>query len=322
MKTTDQAMAIDLPQVRLSRVFSAPRDMVFKAWTTTEHVRRWFAPAGFEVPQARVQISCSGGPFEVCMRAPDGTEHWTRGVFAEVSIPDRLVLDSYAEDPEGRRLFRAWTEVTFTDAPGGGTRIDIVQTYTQFHPAAAPMIGGANEGWASSLRNLQEELERMVREDGAGRSVTHAAFHLERTYEATPAQVFRALSDLEAKSRWFSGPGGEWELLERTMEFRVGGRERLKGRWPGGVVSTFDALYHDIIPNERIIYGYEMHQDATKISVSLATFQLKAAGPGRTTLLLTEQGAFLDDYDDAGSREEGTNQLLDRLGSALTGSTQ
>ena len=60
------------------------------------------------------------------------------------------------------------------------------------------------------------------------------------------------------------------------MDVRVGGRERLKGRWEGGVVTTFDATYHDVIPNERLVYSYEMHLDEKKISVSLATMQLRA----------------------------------------------
>ena len=81
------------------------------------------------------------------------------------------------------------------------------------------------------------------------------------------------------------------------MDVRVGGRERLKGRWEGGVVSTFDAVYHDVIPNERLVYSYEMHLDDRKISVSLATMQLKRTA-ARTTLKVTEQGAFLDGYDE------------------------
>jgi uncharacterized protein YndB with AHSA1/START domain len=149
------------------------------------------------------------------------------------------------------------------------------------------------------------------------RSVAHAAFHLERTYDATVEQVFKALSDEAAKRKWFSGSDGRWELIERHMDFRVGGRERLQGRWEGGLVSTFDAVYHDIIPNERVVYTYEMHMDDRKISVSLATLQLRTEGPGRTTLLVTEQGAFLDGYDDAGSREHGTGLLLDALGASL-----
>jgi len=83
-----------------------------------------------------------------------------------------------------------------------------------------------------------------------------------------------------------------------------------------GIVSTFDATYHDVVPDERIVYAYEMHLDDRKISVSLATFELKTAGAG-TRLVMTEQGAFLDGYDDADSRERGSRFLLDSLGKSL-----
>jgi uncharacterized protein YndB with AHSA1/START domain len=82
------------------------------------------------------------------------------------------------------------------------------------------------------------------------------------------------------------------------------------------MVSCFDAVYHDVIPNQRLVYTYEMHLNEKKISVSLATMQLKEGG-AKTTLLVTEQGAFLDGYDDAGSREHGTGLLLDALGASL-----
>jgi len=100
------------------------------------------------------------------------------------------------------------------------------------------------------------------------------------------------------------------------MDIRPGGRERLKGRWTSGVVSAFDAFYFDVVPCERLVYAYEMHKNERKISVSLATVQLKPQGKG-TRLVVTEQGAFLDGYDAAGSRETGTGFLLDRLGASL-----
>ena len=103
------------------------------------------------------------------------------------------------------------------------------------------------------------------------------------------------------------------------MDVRPGGTERLKGRWESGVVSTFDAVYHDVVPDERLIYSYQMHLDDKKISVSLATIELRARRQARPRRTVTEQGAFLDGYDDAGSREHGTGLLLDALGRSLLG---
>jgi uncharacterized protein YndB with AHSA1/START domain len=315
VETKKKAAAQGLPPVKLSRTFHAPRAIVFKAWSSADHVKRWFCPETFTVPDARVDMRV-GGPFEVCMRSPTGEEHWTRGVFVEVAPHTRLVIDTQVTDSAGKPLFRAYTEVDFADALGG-TRMDVVQTYTLIDPSVAWMVGGAPEGWRTTLDKLEKEVVRMRGGLAAdAHSVVHASFHLERTYEAPVARVWKALTDESAKQKWFGGTPGSWELLERHMDVRVGGTERAKGRWEGGVVSTFDAVYHDVIPNERLVYSYVMHLDDKKISVSLATMQLKAEG-GKTTLEVSEQGAFLDGYDDAGSREHGTGYLLDALGASL-----
>jgi uncharacterized protein YndB with AHSA1/START domain len=314
-ETKENAQMQELPPLKLSRTLHAPRATVFKAWTSAEHVKRWFCPATYTVPEAEVEPRV-GGAFNVCMRSPLGEEHWSRGTFVEVTTNTRLVIETHVDDSAGKKLFRAYTEVDFADTLGG-TRLDIVQTFTIFDPAAAAMISGAPEGWRSTLEKLEKEVVRMQGGTQTDvRSVVHATFHLKRTYDAPVARVWRALTDENAKQKWFGGSPGQWELLERHMDVRVGGREHLKGRWQAGVVSTFDAIYHDVIPDERLVYSYEMHLDDKKISVSLATMQLKAEG-AKTTLMVTEQGAFLDGYDDAGSRERGTGHLLDALGASL-----
>jgi uncharacterized protein YndB with AHSA1/START domain len=147
------------------------------------------------------------------------------------------------------------------------------------------------------------------------RSVTHATFCIERDYDAAPARVFRAFSDPGAKAQWFAGPD-DWTPEEREMDFRVGGREVSKGGPKGGPVHAFNAIYQDIVPNERIIYSYDMHLGETRISVSVTTIELKAKGAG-TRLVFTEQGAFLDGFDNPALREEGTRELLEGLGRAL-----
>ena len=147
------------------------------------------------------------------------------------------------------------------------------------------------------------------------RSVVHGTFNLERTYPHPPAKVYAAFATEEGKAGWFAGGEG-YALVERAFDFREGGHERLAGRWESGLISRFDAIYFDIVPETRIVYAYEMHLDDTKISVSLATLQFEAT-PGGTRLLLSETGAFLDGYDDADKREHGTNILMDRVGAYL-----
>ncbi len=146
------------------------------------------------------------------------------------------------------------------------------------------------------------------------RTSTHATFTLERVYPATPQRVFRAFADPDAKAQWFAGP--DEQETQRSLDFRVGGTEMASGRFHDGPVHRYDATYYDIVKDERIVYCYEMHMDDARISVSVATVELRPEGSG-TRLVLTEQGVFLDGYDDAGSREAGTRELLEALGRSL-----
>ena len=149
-----------------------------------------------------------------------------------------------------------------------------------------------------------------------GPSAVHGTFTIVRDLPHAAERVYAAWSDAKAKAAWFSGPTGQWTPLEREMDFRVGGRERARGRWKSGVVTDFQAHYLDIVPQKRIVYAYNMHVDEKKISVSLATIELEAIAKG-TRMRVTEQGAFLDGYDDAGSREHGTGALMDALAKSL-----
>jgi uncharacterized protein YndB with AHSA1/START domain len=147
------------------------------------------------------------------------------------------------------------------------------------------------------------------------RSTHHATFVIERTYDASPARVFTAWAEPANKARWFVGPD-EWEQSDHELDFQVGGRERVSGGPPGGPVHSYDARYQDIVPNERIVYTYDMHLDDKRISVSLATVELEPEGDG-TRLIFTEQAVFLDGADTEVSREQGTRSLLDNLETEL-----
>jgi uncharacterized protein YndB with AHSA1/START domain len=146
-------------------------------------------------------------------------------------------------------------------------------------------------------------------------SLIRASFNVERTFQANIGRVFKAFSDKESKELWFKGPKGQESA--HHMDFRVGGLESNEGKFHDGVTHRFVAKYYDIVPNERIIYTYEMYLDGKRISVSLATIELIPQDDNSTKLLLSEDGVFLDGLDTARSREMGTNYLLDSLENSL-----
>lgn len=147
------------------------------------------------------------------------------------------------------------------------------------------------------------------------RSATFGSFTIQRTYAASPARVFAAWADAEAKNAWF-GSSDQYEIQKREFNFHVGGRDRLAGLWKSGMTTDFSSCYQDIVPGERIVYVYEMHLNEVKISVSLATIEIKPHGSG-SRLILTEQGVFLDGFDDGGGRERGTTELVGMMEAAL-----
>lgn len=143
---------------------------------------------------------------------------------------------------------------------------------------------------------------------------THATFTINRTFEAPVARVYAAFADNAAKEKWFQAPSGAPD--GHTMDFRIGGRESSEGTFPDGTVHRFEALYYDIVPEQRIIYVYEMYLNGERISVSLATLEFAAAGD-KTNLTLTEDGVFLDGLDLPEQREQGTRELLDAVEKSL-----
>ncbi len=149
------------------------------------------------------------------------------------------------------------------------------------------------------------------------RSVIHDTFAIERTYPAAPSRVFAAFASAEAKNVW--GDTGDLEPAEgdagiAEFDFRAGGRERF-GFKMGGTTYRYDARYYDIVPDQRIIYGYEMYAGDARISVSVATIEFAKSGDG-TALTVTEQGAYLDGIDGPQApslRKEGVAEMLDNL---------
>jgi uncharacterized protein YndB with AHSA1/START domain len=153
--------------------------------------------------------------------------------------------------------------------------------------------------------------------------VIHDRFTLERTYPATTSRVFAAFASQEAKKVWGDTgdlqPGSD-SAAPTEFDFRVGGRERF-GFGYRGHTYRYDALYYDLVPEQRIVYSYEMYADGARISVSVATIEFAKTGDG-TALTWTEQGAYLDGFDgDQASalRREGTAEMLDALAKYLAG---
>ena len=139
----------------IERTFTAPRELVFAAWTRPEHLAHWSGPAGFTTEQDHLHLRV-GGTYRACLIAPDGARHWVRGEYLVVEPPERLVMTHAWEDEHGEPGPR--TEVSVTLHEEGAHRTRMVFRQTGFATAASR--DGHGEGWSSSLDRLAMFLER------------------------------------------------------------------------------------------------------------------------------------------------------------------
>ena len=301
-------MTVDtLPRLVLKRTLAAPRALVWNAWTDPAALARWWGPAGFSNPVCEFDAR-PGGAIRIDMMGPDGAIYPMDGRVEEIAPPGRLVFSCGALGPDGKRMFDVLNRLELEE-DGAGTRLTLdVRVTAIHHPAAANHLPGMEAGWTASLECLEEACIQ--------RKTVFGEFTHERRLAASPARVFAAFVTAEGKAAWFVAPADGWTTIERSLDCRVGGRERLVGRWPSGMTTDFDAVYQDVVPDRRIVYSYAMHVNAVRISISLALIEIEPDGEG-SKLTVTEHGAFLDGYDDAGSRRRGTSDLLDQLERSL-----
>ena len=124
--SAEQKWALDR-EIVIARVFDAPRELVFDAWTNPDHIVRWFGPKGFTLTTKEIDIR-AGGRWRFVFHGPDGTNYDNRMVFLEVKRPERLVFDHGSDRDDDPGRFR--TTITFDGQSNGKT----VVTLRQLHP--------------------------------------------------------------------------------------------------------------------------------------------------------------------------------------------
>jgi uncharacterized protein YndB with AHSA1/START domain len=145
-------------ELHLKRVFKAPRDLVFAAWTDPKHMAEWWGPRGFTAPRCEFEAR-SGGAIHIDMRGPDGTIYPMAGRVLEIYPPYRLLFTAAALDGQGKPMFENWNSVFFEEVEGG-TRVTLdvhVMSQTELAPQ---YLKGMRDGWSQSLDKLAEYVLR------------------------------------------------------------------------------------------------------------------------------------------------------------------
>jgi uncharacterized protein YndB with AHSA1/START domain len=140
----------------ITRVFDAPRELVWKVWTDPKHMAQWWGPHRFTNPVCELDVR-PGGAILIHMRAPDGTVYPMTGVYQEVVAPERLVFTSSALDEEGNPLFEVLNILTFAEQ-GGKTTQTLLARVVKRTAKAAPYLAGMDAGWTQTLERLAKYL--------------------------------------------------------------------------------------------------------------------------------------------------------------------
>jgi uncharacterized protein YndB with AHSA1/START domain len=278
-------------EIVITRVFNAPRTLVFKAWTDPKHLAQWWGPRGFTNPRCEVDVR-AGGIIRIDMRAPNGTVYPMAGIYLELVEPEQIVFTSGALDDKGNQLFEFLHTVTLAEK-GGKTTLTIRSRVVKTTAEAAKYIGGFEAGMTQSLEKLAGHLAQ-----------TGEPLVIERTFHAPAHLVWKAITEKDDLKHWY------FDLMEFKPE--AGFEFQFTGRCEGRKF-----LHHcritDVIPGQKIAYTWRYEGFEGE---SLVTFELFAEGQ-KTRLKLTHTGLETFPKLPAFARENFTQGWTTLIGSNL-----
>lgn len=222
------SMVVGDREYQISRVFDAPRSLVYRAWTDPKQMAKWWGPKMFTNPVCEMDVRV-GGRFRIVMRGPEGDEFPFKGVYLEIVENELLKFtDDCTEHPkewhdlvhpgqDPTAVPEVITTVTFTDADGK-TRVTVHMRFETPELRDGHVSAGMDSGWSESFVSLAELL---AGEEPSGKDPL--LLTVTRRFKATAEQVYDAWLDPEVVAKWlFATPGGE--MLRVEIDARVGGR--------------------------------------------------------------------------------------------------
>jgi uncharacterized protein YndB with AHSA1/START domain len=296
----------------LTRVFDAPRELVFKVWTDPKHIAKWWGPHGFTNPTCVFEAKV-GGKIDIAMTWQDGTAHPVRGKVIEIKAPDRLVFMSTAFfDENGVPQIEGLNTVTFTEE-NGKTRVTLEATLTKISPEFSGAADGATEGWSQSLERFNSVL---AGEQKRGLSTMRSAseFFYTRVFNAPRALVFDTWTKPEHVRRWY-GPR-TLKMTSCEIDLRVGGKWRYVMQSPDGGEFAFSGDYREVTPPERLSYSWWFEGMADAKTVETLTFEEENGMTRVSAKTVFPSDEHLEGWAQSGA-ERGMTETLDRLDELL-----
>lgn len=225
-------------EITATRVFDAPRELVFEAWTDPKHIAQWWGPNGFTTTIHSMDVR-PGGEWDSIMHGPDGTDFKNRIVYREVVRPERLVYDHMSFPP-----FRV--TVTF-EKEGRKTRLSMQMLFeTAALRDSTIKTFGAIEGMNQTLGRLEQLLPTLMAE------ASSEEFVITREFDAPRDLVFKAWTEPERLAQWW-GPKG-FTMIASKVDLRPGGVFHYGMKGPDGTEMWGNFVYHELAPPERMVF--------------------------------------------------------------------
>jgi uncharacterized protein YndB with AHSA1/START domain len=303
----------------ITRIFDAPRELVWKAWTEPERMKKWWGPKIFTAPVIKIDLRI-GGKYLSCMRGPDGKDYWSTGVYREIVPRERIVVtDSFADEngnvvPASHYgMTEDWplellVTVTFEEI-GGKTRMILRH---EGIPEGL-MKDLTQTGWSESFNKLADSIvtkdhTRIIAERGKQEVI------ITRVFDAPRNLVFKAYTDPDLVPQYW-GPRRFTTVVDK-MDVKPGGLWRYVQSDAAGNKYAFHGVYHEILAPERIVCTFEF--ESTPGHVSLETLTLEEIG-GKTKIANRSVFQTVEDRDSMirAGMEEGVFEMMDRLAELL-----
>lgn len=249
----------------IERVFFAPVETVWKAWTVPEMVKKWWGPKGYTSPEAKIDFRVGGKTIN-CMRGPDGKDIWSTGTYREI-IPRKkvVVTDSFA-DEKGNVVPGSYygmgadfplellITITFSE-DRGNTKFKLVHSGMPL----GEQMEAARDGWLTSLDKLEvlldiEEEVKMYKTDFQAEP-GKAMVIITRMFDESPDVVHKILTDGSQIPHWW-GPA-EFETTVDHFHPEEGGYWRFIQTDADGKRYGFHGVFHDVTAPSRLVYTSE-----------------------------------------------------------------
>ena len=288
-----------------TRMFDAPRDLVFEAWTHPNHLSHWWGPTGFSITTQAFDFR-TGGVWRLVMHGPDGRDYQNHVTFDEIVRPERISF--HHSDAEGAERVHHHTFVTF-EAVGGKTKLTMRLVFSSAEEKDRVVREyGAAEGLKQTVGRLGDYIAGWEGNQGLEKKV-----RITRLIRAPRALVFRAFTDAEHLAKWW-GPAGFTNPVCK-IDARPGGDILIHMKGPDGNAYPMTGTVHEVVTEKRFVFTSVARNPANEPLLEAHTTVTFAdeAGGTRVTVEARAKGIAEIARLMLAGMEQGWTQSLERL---------